>query len=48
MFKSGIHKNVEAEITYRNPKTLEDAIMIAEDMERRSGYELKTHIIKLR
>jgi hypothetical protein len=45
MFKSGIHKNVEAEITYRNPKTLEDAIMIAEDMERSYGYELKTHIL---
>ena len=45
MFKLGIHKNVESEITYRNPETLEDAIMIAEDMERSYGKELKTHVL---
>ncbi len=34
MFKTGIDKKVETEITYRNPKNIDEAIEIAQDVER--------------
>ena len=37
MFKNGTDKNLEAEITYRNPQTLDEAIEIAEAFQRSYG-----------
>ena len=42
MFKSGMEKDIEAEITYRNPQTLDDAIEIAQDRERSYGSKNAT------
>ena len=42
MFKNGTDKTLEAEITYRNPETLDEAIEIAEAFQRSYGTKTKT------